>query len=250
MGELAGKRAIVTGGTRGIGFATAIELFRAGAEVHFTGTSQASVDAATARLDGVAATGHACDVRDADAMKGLLAGGCDILVNNAAVAEPMQHLHEADAEALRTMLEINLLAAVEWARHAAALMAERGGGTIVNISSGAARFAVPNMVPYCISKAGISMASRGLHVELAHKGVRVFCFEPGIVDTDMQTSARESRLFEDFLPTDRTLLARPEAPARAIRWLCSHGAEGFAGRDLSIGEEEFQQAMEAEPLPD
>ncbi|MXO61356.1 SDR family NAD(P)-dependent oxidoreductase [Altererythrobacter salegens] len=250
MGELTGKRAIVTGGTRGIGFATVVELSRAGADVHFTGTSEANVAAAAARLDGVAATGHAFDVRDLVAMEGLLAGGCDVLVNNAAVAEPMQRLHEADANALRTMFEINLLAAVEWARHAAMLMAGSGGGTIVSISSGAARFAVPNMVPYCISKAGISMASRGLHVELADKGVRVFCFEPGIVDTDMQTSARESRLFEEILPTDRSLLARPEAPARAIRWLCSHGAEDFAGRDLSIGEEDFQRAMEAEPLAD
>lgn len=248
MQELSGKRAIVTGGTRGIGLATVRQLAEAGAEVAFTGTSQAGVDAALAQLGDLAVTGHVCDVRDAQGMRTLLASGCDILVNNAALAEPNGLLHEVDDAELRTLLEVTLIAAIEWARHAAARMAASGGGTIVNLSSGAALRPVPNMLPYCIAKAGLAMASKGLHAELAERGVRVFSFGPGVVDTDMQTAARESGLFGDILPTDRSQLLPPDAPAKVIRWLCSHG-DGFAGIDLSIRDEELQQAMASEPLP-
>lgn len=249
MSELAGKKAIVTGGTRGIGFATVEELLRAGASVAYTGTSQASVAAAREKLGtGSTAVGHVCDARDEDGMRALLGEGCDILVNNAAVAEPDGPLHEVPDEGLRVLLDITLVAALQWARHAAAIMAEAGGGTLINISSGVARRPVPNMGPYCIAKAGLAMASAMLNVELAGRGVRVFSFEPGIVDTDMQTALRESGLFDGVLPADRSQLLPPEAPAKAVRWLCSPGGDGFAGRNLSIYEEEFQQAMAAHPV--
>ena len=242
MKPLLGKKAVVTGGTRGIGLGTVKALVEAGAEVVFTGQSAESVETAMREL-GSAATGIVCDMRDTDGLKAVFAGGCDILVNNAAVAKPWGKLHEIKHDELRSAIDINLIGALAAAREAVVQMLAVGGGTIINISSGAAHFPLRNSGPYCISKAGLFMATKMLHAEYSDLGVRVFGLRPGDVNTDMQTELRESGFFDD-VAADPSKLFPPDVPGRIVRWLITEAPDSFVGRDLSFLDEDFKKAME------
>lgn len=243
MGKLAGKTVVLTGGTRGLGLEAVRLLANEGATVHFTGRSISHVNRALKELgrpDQI--IGHACDVRDSARMTALMATGCDILVNNAAVGGPTGFLHEVAEEKIDECLKINLIAALQVARLAIPGMLQRGGGTIINVSSGAAVRALPKMATYCISKAGLAMATAAIHAEYAGQGIRSFGFQPGIVDTDMQTGLQNSGLSKDILPPADKLLA-PEDPAQVIAFLCTPEADVFAGREFSIYDQDLQCAM-------
>lgn len=242
MSHLSGKRAVVTGGTRGIGLEVVRKLRAAGAEVAFTGRKISSVDRALdalGRPPGV--TGHAVDVREDGKMAIIVATGCDILVNNAATGGPIAPLHEAAPTHVEECLLVGAVAPVLIARVALAQMVKAGGGTIVNVSSGAAERALPQMTAYCTAKAALAMATRAIHADYGDKGVRVFGFQPGIVDTDMQAALQNSGLPAHLLPPADKLLA-PEPPAAMIAWLCTPDAERFAGREISIYDADLQDA--------
>lgn len=242
MGDLAGKRAVVTGGTRGMGREIVRLLAEAGATVAFTGRSISGVDRAMQALSHPAGvTGHACDVRNLDAMAKVMAPGCDILVNNAALSGSFEPLHEAHEKDIAECLEVNLTAPVVLTQMALRHMLKAGGGTVVNISSGAAVHAIAQAGPYCISKAGLAMATQCLHAEYADKGIRAFGFQPGIVDTDMQRELQESGLPADQLPP-LDIMVQPEEPARVVAWLCGPDAEEFIGREFSVYDEDLRKA--------
>ena len=238
-----GEKAVVTGGTRGIGLGTVKALVEAGAEVVFTGQSAESAEAATREI-GALATGVVCDMRDTVGLKAVFAGGCDVLVNNAAVARPWGKLHEIKHDDLCAAIDINLIGAISAACEAIQQMLAVGGGTIINISSGAAHFPLPNSGAYCISKAGLFMATKMLHAEYGELGIRVFGLRPGVVNTDMQTELRESGYFDD-VAADPSKLFPPEVPGRIVRWLITEAPDSFVGRDLSFLDEDFRKAMEA-----
>lgn len=242
MAVLAGKRAVVTGGTRGMGQEIVRLLAAAGASVAFTGRSISGVDRAMAALGHPAGvTGHACDVRDLDAMDKVLAPGCDILVNNAALSGGFSLLHETPSNEVADCIEVNLTAPLQLARRAVKQMLEAGGGTIVNVSSGAAEHALPQAGPYCISKAGLAMATRCIHAEYAAQGIRCFGFQPGIVDTDMQTDLQSSGLPPEMLPP-LDVMVQPDEPARAIAWLCTPESGAFVGREFSVYDDDLRRA--------
>ena len=216
-------------------------LARRGADVTFTGRSEASVAAALSALGGLGSVhGSACDVIDRGRMSEL-ARDVDILVNNAALGLPVGRLDALDPEAAERMIAVNLVAPMHAAQAAIPGMVSRGGGTIINMSSGAAQMIIPRSGIYCVSKAGLAMLTRAIHADHAKDGIRVFGFGPGMVATGMQDDIIASGEFPDW--PDAAAFLPPAVPARAVAWLCTPEADDLAGRELSIRDTEVLPAL-------
>jgi len=198
MNELAGKVAIVTGASRGIGAAAANALAKGGAAVVLAARDGAlSARVAEAIIaNGGRAHGVACDVADYASVEGMLGeterqfGPVDILINNAGVIEPIAALAEGDPAAWARNIGINLAGGYHAIRAVLPGMLRAGGGTIVNLSSGAAHRPLEGWSAYCAAKAGLAMLTEALALETAGAGIRVFGLAPGVIDTDMQGVVR------------------------------------------------------------
>lgn len=242
---LKGQTALVTGGTRGIGFAVAKELLAAGANVMIT--ARTGVDEAVASLGGGnAAAGAACDVSDyAQAEKAVAAarerfGGLSLLINNAGVIEPIGALAEGDPARWAQNIQINLTGAYFMARAALQHMIAAGGGAIVNVSSGAAQRPLEGWSAYCSAKAGMAMLTRALHLETNAQGIRTFGLAPGTVDTDMQVAIRASGI-NQISKIPRENLGSVQPPAKVIAYLCSEAAADLSGEELTISDNALRQ---------
>ena len=250
MNEPAGKVAIVTGSTRGIGAAIARALAAAGAGVMVTGRDGAR--AAEVATEIVAAGGHAeamaCDVRDYAQVEALVAatrerlGPIDILVNNAGVIEPIGPLAESDPAAWSDNVQINIVGGYHAMRAVLPAMLAAGRGIIVNISSGAAHRPLEGWGAYATGKAGIAMVTRAVALECGSRGIRVHGLSPGTVDTDMQAAIRASGL-NPVSRIPRAGLAPVTHPARAVVYLCSEAAADLAGIEVSLGDPEFRRRI-------
>ena len=243
---LTGKTALVTGGNRGIGLAAVRALALAGAEVHFTARSAANIAAAQRDLGDIPATGHHANMTDRIAMATLIEQGFDILVNNAAVIGPIGRILDVSAEAWAASIDINLTAAFHATQLALGHMVARGGGTIVNISSGAAHRPQEGWSAYCAGKAGLAMLTRSVHMEYRAEGISIFGLAPGVVDTDMQATIRASGI-NPVSQLPRSSLAPAEEPARAIAWLCTPAADALAGQELDIRAPDLRAAAGLPP---
>jgi NAD(P)-dependent dehydrogenase (short-subunit alcohol dehydrogenase family) len=189
--RLRGRVALVTGGARGIGRGIAEAFVREGAIVGIIDLKQGRVDTAAAALGKAGGTvvGEAGDVSDRAVLErachGLLDkfGRFDILVNNAMWAR-YQPLAELTPENLDGMLGVGFKAVVWGMQVAEAIMAPRGGGTVINISSVAAARSLPNSLVYSGIKAGVGGLTRSGAVDLGPKGIRVNAIAPGTTLTD------------------------------------------------------------------
>lgn len=244
---LSGKTALVTGGNRGIGLATVRALAEAGATVHFTARSAANIAAAQRQLGDISATGHLANMTDRIAMATLLDQPFDILVNNAAVIAPIGRILDISAEDWATSIDINLTSQFHATQRALRGMVAKGGGTIVNISSGAAHRPQEGWSAYCAGKAGLAMLTRSVHLEYGDQGIRIFGFAPGVVDTDMQVAIRASGI-NPVSKLPRESLAPAQDPARAIAWLCTPAADALAGQELDVRAPDLRAAVGLSPL--
>ena len=190
MGALDGRRALVTGGGRGLGAAVAEALARAGAHVSVTGRTKQDVFATAERIGGDAIV---ADVADKDTWLDTLRdlGDIDVLVANAGVVWPLQRFVETDLDEWERALTINLYGAVRTVHAVLPGMVDRGWGRIVTISSGAAdRPGMPSANAYSTGKAALDMFTVHLADELRDTGVTALALRPGVVDTPMQTYMR------------------------------------------------------------
>ena len=186
--DLTGKSAIVTGGTRGIGYAIAKALVSAGANVAITGRLESDVENATSELGKIGPgtiSGYACDVRNYDAVKSLLGafGGVDILINNAGIGI-FSSVESMSPEDFRAVLETNVFGVFYCCHEAIPVMKQRGGGYIINISSLAGANPHPQMAAYNASKFGLNGFSEALMQEVRHDGIKVTYIMPGSVNTE------------------------------------------------------------------
>lgn len=188
--EISGKIAVVTGGTRGIGFAIAERLLQGGAKVFVCGRSKSDLRQAVEWLSKHGhVEGEVCDVRSEAQVRVMLEecerlfGGVDILVNNAGIAFPGKTVEEMSAEEFQATLETNLFGVFYAAHHAIPMMKKRGGGYIINISSLAGQNPHPRMAAYNASKFGLNGFSEALMQEVRQDNIKVSYICPGSVNT-------------------------------------------------------------------
>jgi 3-oxoacyl-[acyl-carrier protein] reductase len=250
MPSLAGKIAIVTGASRGIGAAAAAALGEAGASVVLAARGAAQIEANAQRINaaGGKAAAIACDVADYTACQRLVLetaqhfGPPDVLVNNAGVIEPIGMVGTADPTEWARSIQINLIGAYYAIRAVLPGMLERGHGDIVNISSGAALRPQEAWSAYCAGKAGLAMLTRSIDLEHRAAGIRVFGFQPGTTDTDMQVLIRASGI-NPISKIPREQLTPVAHPARAIIYLCTKDADDLAGKEFSLRDEDFRRRI-------
>ncbi|MCX5571946.1 SDR family NAD(P)-dependent oxidoreductase [Kaistia nematophila] len=251
---LDGEIALVTGAKGGIGAAAAKALAEAGARVIVTARRLADAEAVAGQCAEGRALGLACDVADPEAVRAAvreataLVGAPTLLVNNAGTVQPIGLLHETDADAWAANINATLIGAAAMARAVLPAMLDRGGGAIVNLSSGAAHRAMEGWSAYCAAKAGLAMVTKSLALEYGARGIRAFGFAPGIVDTGMQVEIRASGI-NPVSKLPREALASVDDPAKAIVFLCTSAAGDLAGLEVDIREASFRERAGLPALP-
>lgn len=211
--ELQGQVALVTGGSRGIGRATALAFAREGADIafcHLKDDAEAAATATAIRAFGRRALHVSADVADPAATREFARhaadalGAPDILFNNAGinVRKPFEEYSEAEFDRL---IGVHLKGMFFMAQAVYPGMVARGRGCIINVASQMGLKGGPNAVPYCAAKAGIIGFTRALAWEAAPKGVRVNAIAPGPIDTDLvrQNSEEWQAAFKARLPAGR-----------------------------------------------
>ncbi|TCB95515.1 SDR family oxidoreductase [Micromonospora zingiberis] len=245
MFDLTGRRAVVTGGTAGIGLAIAGALADFGADVAVWGRDEGRVRAAVRRLGGRSGrpSGQVVDVADEAAvvagMDEAVAhhGGVEIVVVNAGIGGTTARLIDSTTADYRRVMAVNLDGAYWTVREAARVMvASGGGGSIIAISSLAAVEGAGHNQPYGAAKAGLLALANGAAVELARHGVRVNTILPGWIATDMSQQMQESTAFTERVINRVPLRrwGRPDDLVGAAVYLASDAARYTTGTELVV----------------
>ena len=231
--SLEGKTALVTGGSRGIGRAIALELGRAGADVVVG--YRAEADEAAAVASEVGGRAVQADVSDPEQAKALVdeAGEVDVLVNNAGTTRDGVLARMLDDD-WRKVLETNLSSTFYTCRAAARGMMKRRGGAIVNVSSIVGVHGNWGQTNYAASKAGIIGFTKSLARELGSRGVRANVIAPGYVKTALTDAIPEDARETMLANTPLGRLGDPENVAAAVRFLASDEASFITGEVLLV----------------
>jgi NAD(P)-dependent dehydrogenase (short-subunit alcohol dehydrogenase family) len=238
---LAAKVAVVTGGARGIGAATAAALAEAGAKVVIGDLEEEAGRATADAVGGEFVRADICRAADAEALMNAAVdrfGGLDVLVNNAGVVLAKSALDTSEEEWDR-VLAVNLKGPWLCARAAVPHMVRRGGGAIVNVASNAGLVGFPNAAAYCASKGGLAHLTKAMALDFAPLNIRVNAVCPGHTHTPMAdafvaSQADPAAFLDDFVKRQHPLgrMAEPGEIALCIRFLGSDDASFVTGAVL------------------
>lgn len=242
-----GKVVAITGASRGIGAVAARVFAAAGAKVALLARSEGEIDALAAEI-GPAALALRCDVADWASVQQAVAtvvqrfGRLDVLVNNAGTIDPIARLADVDPAAWGRAVDVNLKGVFHGLRAAIPVMRAQGSGTIITVSSGAARAALEGWSSYCAGKAGALMLTQAAHLEEGPHGIRVLGLSPGTVATEMQVKIKASGI-NPVSQLDPAVHIPADWPARALLWMCGPEADPWLGTDVMLRDEAVRKAV-------
>ncbi len=247
MSTITGKSALITGGGSGIGLGCAIRLVQDGAHVTICGRTEdklvAAVDVIAAQAADGATVRHIVadvtvedEIAAANAFAAEVTGGLDILVANAGGSMHMGALADADAEAIRATIDVNLTGTILSVKHAIAPMNAAGGGSVIAMSSGAGGFPHRWLWAYGASKAGIDMFCRSAADELGVDGIRVNSVQPGIVDDELMAFITAGGPLLDHYIENMPLgrVGTVEDIAEIVRFLAGSESSWITGVNIPI----------------
>ena len=257
--DLTGKKALVTGGSQGIGSEICRELAFCGADVminYFSNKVKAEALAKeireTYKVNAFAVGANVSNSRDVKEMFAKMdrkMGGIDILVNNAG-SESIIHALDLTEEEWDRVLDINLKGPFLCSQEAGNRMEKNGGGVIVNISSIHDTVPRKGLIHYCAAKAGLRMFSKCLSLELAESNIRVVSVAPGAIETEMNRKEIAKfgvDKFEEWIPQGR--IGNVSDVARSVAFLASDLASYITGADLYIDGAYMNHTVQYDPRP-
>ncbi|KAG8596164.1 hypothetical protein GDO81_001758 [Engystomops pustulosus] len=242
--KLEGKVALVTASSEGIGLAIARRLAQDGARVHISSRNQQNVDKALQELkkEGLDVEGTVCHVGKKEDRVKLVDhvmqkfGGVDILVSNAAVNPFFGNILDATEEVWDKVFDINLKATFLLVKLVAPKIQERGGGSIVIVSSIAAFTAFPALGPYNVSKTALLGLTKVLAADLTTQNIRVNCLAPGFIRTRFSSILwKNETLYNEIkLKLGISRIGEPEECAGIVSFLCSADASYITGETMMV----------------
>ena len=239
--KLTGKVALVTGGSRGIGFAIAKILSDNGASVVITSKNSEKIKQAETKISN--SFGITCDIKKKNEVQNVLDqtikkfGKLDILVNNAGIFPKIKLLHEIEEEEWNEVLDVNLTGQFRFTKEAIPHL-QKTSGCIINISSDAGLKAYQgfNVDAYSASKAALIVLTKCWALEYAKNKIRVNCICPGVVDTDMTKPFLKNQKDIEFMNNEHPLgrIGQPEEIGKSVLYFASDDALWITGAILTV----------------
>ncbi|MCV0393277.1 MAG: SDR family oxidoreductase [Nitrosopumilus sp.] len=239
--SLSGKVALVTGGSRGIGFAIAKKFSENGATVIITSKDSDRIKKSALEISN--AVGIPADIKNKNDVKNVIEkilekfGRLDILVNNAGIFPMIKPVHEIDEDDWNEVLDVNLTGQFRFTKEAIPHL-QKTNGSIVNISSDAGLKAYQgfNADAYSASKAALILLTKCWALEYAKDKIRVNCICPGVVDTDMTTPFLKTQKDKEFMDNEHPIgrIGKPEEIAAAALYFVSDEASWTTGAILTV----------------
>ena len=239
--KLTGKIAIVTGGSRGIGFAIAKTLSENGATVVITSKDSEKIKKAESKISN--AFGITCNIKKKMEVQNVVNqtiekfGKLDILVNNAGIFPKIKQLHEIDEDEWNEVLDVNLTGQFRFTKEAIPYL-QKTSGCIINISSDAGLKAYEgfNVDAYSASKAALIVLTKCWALEYAKDKIRINCICPGVVDTDMTKPFLKNQKDIEFMNNEHPLgrIGKPEEIGKAVLYFASDDASWVTGAILTV----------------
>jgi len=239
--DLARRSAVITGGARGIGFATSLRLLQSGASVALWDVDAAALEVAAGKLaEHGKVSIHTLDLTDTPAIDAALAasvkahGGIDILVNNAGITGGNGNTWELDPQVWKRVLEVNLYAPYLVSRAVVPVMLERGYGRIVNVASIAGKEGNPTASHYSASKAGLIALTKSLGKELALRNILVNCITPAAAKTEIFDQMEQKHIDYMLAKIPMSRFLQVDEVAAMIAWLSSEDCSFSTGAVFDI----------------